>query len=400
MKIRSAALVLAATAAVAGVPGLAGTASAAGTLGASGAVTDNYKASYNADPTRTELRTWLALRSIASGGVTYTPSALPAAGGMSYVAAGTGLALRGSDGSAALLTASTSSGNVAGQGSFRTAPTGEFGLLQQTLSREALRTGPVREVLTLTRGGVALATLAADYTYDAGVYGAPSTSIEHNGPGGRWYVNGVATRLDWESAAPAPAPVPTADTTAPVLSGVSVPATTASRTITIGLSASDAVGVAQARFANEDGVWSTWRAFSPSMTWTLSSTASAYKGVTSQVRDAAGNTSTAVYRKVTYRPASTGPDTTAPVLSAVALPATTTSRTVTIGLSASDAVGVAQARFANEDGVWSTWRAFSPSMTWTLSSSTNGYKGVTAQVRDAAGNTSGTIYQRTTCSCS
>lgn len=292
MKIRSAVLVLAATAA-ATVPALGATASAAVTLSATGANTDNYKASYNADPAQPELRTWLALRGVAANGVSYSPSALPATG-MSYVAAGTGISLRGSDGSSATLTASTSSTNVVNQGYFRTASSGDFGLLQQEVSRDALRNAPIREVLTLSRGGVAVATLAADYTYDAAVFAAATTSIEYNGPGGRWYVNGVATRLDWETAAPA-----TADTTKPVLSGVTLPATTASRIITIGLSATDNVGVAQARFANEDGIWSTWRAFSPSMTWTLSSSTSSYKGVTSQVRDAAGNTSGSIYQRVT-----------------------------------------------------------------------------------------------------
>src|SRR5688500_1138143 len=36
-------------------------------------VTDNYKASYGADPTVPERRTWLAIRSISVGGTTWAP---------------------------------------------------------------------------------------------------------------------------------------------------------------------------------------------------------------------------------------------------------------------------------------------------------------------------------------
>lgn len=391
MKLRlTAAALLSTTLTV--LPALGGTASAATTATASGAYTDNYKASFNADPTVWESRTWLAMRSLSANGVGYTPASLPAAGG-SYAAGDTGMSLRASDGGSATLTAATTSTNALGQGYFRTDANGDFGLLMQEKSRDALKTAPIHEVLSVVRGGVVVATLSADYTYDAAVFNATAPSLEYNGPGGRWYVNGVATRLNWETSAPS-----ATDTTAPLLSSVTMPASTTSRTITIGLSASDNVAVAQARFANEDGIWSAWQTFATSMTWTLSSSTSSYKGVTAQVRDAAGNVSGSLYTRITYT-APTTPDTTAPVLSNVTVPATTTTRTITIGISASDNVGVAQVRFANEDGVWSAWRTFATTMSWTLSSSAGSYKGVTTQVRDAAGNSSGTLYRKVTCNC-
>ena len=38
-------------------------------------ITDNYKASYNADPSATELRTWFSIRSITAGGTSWAPAA-------------------------------------------------------------------------------------------------------------------------------------------------------------------------------------------------------------------------------------------------------------------------------------------------------------------------------------
>ena len=370
---------------------LLASASAATTLAASGAYTDNYKASYNADPTQPELRTWLAMTSLTANGVTSRPASLPATG-QAYVAADSGTALRGSDGTLATLSASTTSTNVVGNGFFRTDANGDFGLLVQERSREALKTASIHETLTLTVGGNAVATAGADYAYDGAVFNAPATSIEYNGPGGRWAVNGTLTRLNWETTAPAT----TTDVSAPVLSAVSMPSSTSTRAITIGITATDNVAVTQARFANEDGIWSAWQTFAPSMSWTLSSSASTSKGVSTQVRDAAGNESTSIYRTLTYTGTTATADTTAPVLSGVTMPATTATRTISIGLTASDNVGVAQMRFANEDGVWSAWRPFAATATWTLSASTSAYKGVSAQVRDAAGNTSKSIYTKIT----
>ncbi|HUR79067.1 MAG TPA: right-handed parallel beta-helix repeat-containing protein [Acidimicrobiales bacterium] len=260
--------------------------------------TDNYKACYNTDPNTAELRTWLAFRAVAIGGVRFTPATRPAAGSFAFSGAADGVNLVGSDGSTAVVRAQTSSSNVVNQGFFRADSNGDFGLLIQEKSRDALRSAPIAYTVTVSRGSTVLGTVAPEYRYDATVAQAPagcaSSNSEWNGPGGRWYVDGNATRLNWEASAPT-----TADTTAPTLTSVEVPATTTSRTVTIRISANDNVKVTEVRFANEDGIWSAWQPHASTKSWTLSSSASAYKGVSTQVRDAAGNESSVIYRRVT-----------------------------------------------------------------------------------------------------
>ena len=90
-------------------------------------------------------------------------------------------------------------------------------------------------------------------------------------------------------------------------------------------------------------------------------------------------------------------DNTAPVLSSVKLPTSTTKRAITITLSATDNIAVSEVRFANEDGNWAAWQPYATQKPWTLSPNA-GYKGVFAQVRDAARNESKSIYTRITCS--
>ena len=97
---------------------------------------------------------------------------------------------------------------------------------------------------------------------------------------------------------PAPAPAPAADKTAPLLSSVTLPASTTTRVITIKLMASDNVAVTEVRFANEDGVWAAWQPYATQKTWTLSPNAGS-KGVFAQVRDAAKNESNSIYTRIT-----------------------------------------------------------------------------------------------------
>jgi hypothetical protein len=77
--------------------------------------------------------------------------------------------------------------------------------------------------------------------------------------------------------------------------------------------------------------------------------------------------------------------------------ASTSSRSVTLGLSASDpspASGVASMRFRNENTTtWAEWVSFSTNVPWTLSSGA-GSKTVYAQFKDRAGNVSATKYDR------
>lgn len=84
-------------------------------------------------------------------------------------------------------------------------------------------------------------------------------------------------------------------------------------------------------------------------------------------------------------------DTTAPVLASVTAPDTTTSQTVAMTLSATDAVGVTQYRIVNEDAtVWTAWKTYDESFDWTLTAGA-GAKRVLVQVRDAAGNKSAIV---------
>jgi hypothetical protein len=265
----------------------------AAVLGVGSVQTDNYKAGFNPNPGVRELRTWLAFKTVTAGSVVFRPAALPV-GSPTFKDPAAGVTLRGSDGTTAVLTAQTTSPNVTGPGLIRVDPDGNFGPLIQERSVTALQASPIRETLELKRAGVSLGTAAADYTYDARVAGAAAGTLEFNGPGGRWYVGGIPTRLNWEAAAPAPP----RDVVAPTLTSVTVPAVTSSRTITVRIVASDNVGVRQVRFAQEDGRWTPWQAFAPTKRWTLSTGASA-KAVFTQVRDAAGNVSRTVLRRLT-----------------------------------------------------------------------------------------------------
>jgi hypothetical protein len=195
-------------------------------------------------------------------------------------------------------------------------------------------------------------------------------------------------------APPPPPPGGAADVTAPVLSSLTVPAETTVQVITAKLIATDASGVAQVRFANEDGTWTGWRAWAASQQWSLSAGFGA-KLVYAQVRDAAGNESLVLDARTSYVKSAAGPvDAADPALTAVTIPNPTPTATVTVTLDATDDIGVTQVRFANEDGNWQAWKAFAPQVTHTLTAGA-GLKAVYAQVRDAAGRESNVLFVRT-----
>lgn len=198
---------------------------------------------------------------------------------------------------------------------------------------------------------------------------------------------------------PGPAPAPAGpDAKAPVLVNSAVPAISATQDITVALEATDNVGVAQVRFANEDGEWAAWQPYAPQKQWKLTA-GYLYKLVFAQVRDAAGNESNIVMRRsqlVEQAPPANAPaDVADPVLRAVAVPDPARTQTITVGVDATDDVGVTQVRFANEDGNWTAWQPFAPQKQWTLSPGNNLYKLVFAQVKDAAGRESNIVMVRT-----
>lgn len=195
-------------------------------------------------------------------------------------------------------------------------------------------------------------------------------------------------------------PPPAQDAADPVLTAIVIPALTATRDIQVAIDATDDTGLRYVRFANEDGNWSAWQAFAATKTWTLSA-GQGGKAVYAQVRDGAGKESTTALARTRFAldappppPPGGAPDVTAPVMVSLTLPAESTTQAVTATMVATDAGGVVQVRFANEDGTWTAWQAWAAEKQWTLTAGF-GAKLVYAQVRDAAGNESLVINART-----
>ncbi|MEO6867312.1 MAG: hypothetical protein ABI200_04755 [Gaiellales bacterium] len=184
------------------------------------------------------------------------------------------------------------------------------------------------------------------------------------------------------------------DTVAPVLSGFTVPAETTTRKVTTKLVATDNVGLAQVRFANEDGNWTAWQAWSAAPAWTVSDGFGA-KAIFAQVRDATGNESLVLTARTTYVRTAAGPvDQADPALVSVKLPETIKGRAVEVTLNAIDDIGVTEVRFANEDGEWLAWKPYGARVPHQLTVGST-YKVVYAQVRDAVGRESNVLFART-----
>jgi hypothetical protein len=184
------------------------------------------------------------------------------------------------------------------------------------------------------------------------------------------------------------------DVTAPVLVSFTLPAESTTQAVTAALVATDAVGVAQVRFANEDGTWGGWSAWSAAKPWTLTAGFGA-KLVYAQVRDAAGNESMVLTARTAWVRTLAGPvDEEDPALTAVTVPATTQVNDVDVTVTATDDVGVTQVRLANEDGEWGAWRAMATPVHWQLTAGRS-LKVVYVQVRDAAGRESNVLFART-----
>jgi hypothetical protein len=153
--------------------------------------------------------------------------------------------------------------------------------------------------------------------------------------------------------------------------------------VTVGGTASDAVGVTQVTWANSRGGSGTAIG---TTTWSASAITllGGSNVITITARDAAGNTSTDTLT-VTYN----APDTTAPVATITAptsLATFTTSTTpLTVGGTASDAVGVTQVTWANDRGGSGTATG---TTSWSASGITllGGSNVITITARDAAGN--------------
>jgi hypothetical protein len=177
-----------------------------------------------------------------------------------------------------------------------------------------------------------------------------------------------------------------ADTAAPAVS-ITAPTslsmyTTSATPLTVGGTASDAVGVTQVTWVNSRGGSGTAIG---TTSWNASGITllGGSNVITITARDAAGNTSTATLT-VTYN----APDTTAPA-AAITTPTSaatfgTSTTPLTVGGTASDAVGVTQVTWANDRG--GTGTAIGTT-TWSSSIALqSGANVITITARDAAGN--------------
>ncbi|MCW2924160.1 MAG: hypothetical protein JWM98_1564 [Thermoleophilia bacterium] len=268
-------------------------------------VTDNYKASFNADPSVRELRTWFSIRAISAAGTTWAPTE---PGEIQIVEGGT-VAVHGADGRDASLTARTVSGPFGGQ-PFRVDPfeaesKGRWGMLATVTDPATLQTTPAVVALTLVVGGNAVATGTVQYRYDAALANVGSGNIEYNGPGGRWWVGGVATRTNWE---PAPASPPTlvASTAAaqpeaspPRVVGITLPFVTAKRLVTLRVRGRAGNGgrISLVRVRIDGRSWGRWIRVRASYSLTLPR-GTATHAVRVQLRDTAGRASAVAVRRI------------------------------------------------------------------------------------------------------
>ncbi len=298
MLVRRAALVASALALVLALASPAGAAPSAMRL--DDPITDNYKASYNADPSVPESRTWLSMRSVTAAGTTWRPADPSSI----VVTSGGAIALHGDDGRAATLRAQLADGSFTSPLLMRSDPTtaesgGRWGPLVTLADRSALRATPGRFTFALIAAdGSQLAGGNVTYRYDAALAGAASSSIEYNGPGGRWWVGYSRTRTNWE-ATPATLPSVLASDARPRITSVSIAARTASRWVTMRVRSRGAgARIASLRVRVDSGRWTRWIAAGSGTYRVHVGARSRRHTVRVQVRDATGRSSTVVARSV------------------------------------------------------------------------------------------------------
>jgi hypothetical protein len=160
---------------------------------------------------------------------------------------------------------------------------------------------------------------------------------------------------------------------------------TSSEVVTLTTTASDGLsGVADMRFSNDNVNWGPWGAYAATTSWNLAAGTGLHT-VYAQFRDVAGNVSAAASDTIVIE---TDPPSGTVVVAGGA--AWTTSRDVTLTLSASDALsGMHDMRFSNDGLTWGAFVTYGTSAAWTLGAG-DGPKTVYAQFRDVAGNLSAT----------
>jgi hypothetical protein len=154
---------------------------------------------------------------------------------------------------------------------------------------------------------------------------------------------------------------------------------------------------AHSGLAGYRGVWNTSASTNPTGSLNITAGATSYARTLTEgsswyfhlrARDAAGNWGT-IQHSGPYRIDLTAPSASLRIDGGSA---TTTSRNVSLAISATDPLsGPRRMRFRNDGGSWSAWENFATSKAWSLTnnggSSATGTRTVDAQVRDTAGNT-------------
>ncbi|BEH09276.1 hypothetical protein GSUET_08880 [Geobacter sulfurreducens subsp. ethanolicus] len=153
---------------------------------------------------------------------------------------------------------------------------------------------------------------------------------------------------------------------------------------TLNLGCSDANGCAQMQFSNDSTNWSTAETYTTTKSWTLAAGVGT-KTVYAKYKDSAGNWSTAVSDTIIL-------ETTAPTGTiSINGGATTTSTTsVTLNLTCSDATGCSQVQLSNDNMTWNPADAYTSTKSWILSAGV-GTKNVYVKFKDNAGNWSNPI---------
>lgn len=286
-------------------------AKAAETMYLDAPITDNYKASYNADPSRPELRTWLSIRSISAARTTWRPAA-PA---QISVTSGPSITVIGADGREGVLTARVTSGPL-GAPIMRADPYaassgGRWGVLTTVTDRAVLARTPAVVSLSLTVGAVQVATGTVSYRGEPAFASAPSSSIEYNGPGGRWFVGETATRTAEEPAGATATSVlagagtggaPPHVAARPRITRVQLPRRSTRSVVRMRVSGRNAGGVriTSLRVRLNSGRWGRWVRTRTSYTIALGRGSRTHT-VRVQLRDARGRTSLVSTRRVTCR---------------------------------------------------------------------------------------------------
>jgi uncharacterized protein with FMN-binding domain len=181
------------------------------------------------------------------------------------------------------------------------------------------------------------------------------------------------------------------DLTPPVASGVTAPALTNSRTVTLGWDARDGLsGVAGGRlyFSGDDGRnWTEAGALSPGQPAGFVAPAAGRFGLWVAAEDKAGNRSASP--QPGSRPMAAVTIDTVPPAGTVRTDPYTNTDVAILFLKATDANGVADMRFSTGHDRWTDWESFQAAKNVQLSG--EGSRTILAQFRDRAGNVSAPV---------